>query len=418
MKLLITGGTGFLGRRAAGYLREQGYRVLTPAHKELDITEEASVERWFREHRPDVVIHTAAVSDTGLCQREPERTERVNVAGCVHLARACREWGGKLVICSSDQVYSGSTVTGPHGEEESLSPNNVYGNQKLRAERECLAILPETVCLRLSWMYSTVSFPGEHGHFLTTLKAALEDENLPLTWPVWDVRGITDADEVVRRLPMAWELPGGVYNFGSENDADTFHTVGFLLEKLGLTSALARLTPNTEAFAAQPRNLAMDTAKIRAAGMEFPTTKEGLLKALGKTERSDGHMTLYICLDDRNGLRFNRRRQSRDSAVLEDIRGSLTGPLCIDAFSEKLIREAEIPYVLLPEETGDFFAEDVPPEELLARTEKIVIYRWNRHYPSDVKWEPDLAAMGFALGETTEFPGTSHEKITREVYER
>ena len=129
-------------------------------------------------------------------------------------------------------------------------------------------------------------------------------------------------------------------------------------------------------------------------------------------------MTLYICLDDRNGLRFNRRRQSRDSAVLEDIRGSLTGPLCIDAFSEKLIREAEIPYVLLPEETGDFFAEDVPPEELLARTEKIVIYRWNRHYPSDVKWEPDLAAMGFALGETTEFPGTSHEKITREVYER
>ena len=60
-------------------------------------------------------------------------------------------------------------------------------------------------------------------------------------------------------------------------------------------------------------------------------------------------MTLYICLDDRDGLQFNKRRQSRDAAVLEDIRSQLTGNLLIDPFSEKLIREAEIPYVLPPE---------------------------------------------------------------------
>lgn len=129
-------------------------------------------------------------------------------------------------------------------------------------------------------------------------------------------------------------------------------------------------------------------------------------------------MTLYLCLDDRNGLQFNHRRQSRDSAVLEDIRSQLTGNLLIDPFSEKLIREAEIPYVLPPETASDYFVEDVPPEEILAQTTKLVIYRWNRHYPSDVTWKPDLAAMGFALEETTDFPGTSHENITREVYVR
>lgn len=127
-------------------------------------------------------------------------------------------------------------------------------------------------------------------------------------------------------------------------------------------------------------------------------------------------MTLYLCLDDRNGLQFNHRRQSRDSALLEDLRSRLTGKLLIDPFSEKLIREAEIPYVLPPETAADCFLEDVPSEELLAQTNKIVIYRWNRLYPSDVKWEPDLAALGFVLEETTDFPGTSHEKITREVY--
>ena len=71
-----------------------------------------------------------------------------------------------------------------------------------------------------------------------------------------------------------------------------------------------------------------------------------------------------------------------------------------------------------PETAEDYFAENIPSEEILENTEKMVIYRWNRHYPSDIRWEPDLAELGFALKETTEFPGTSHEKITREVYEK
>ena len=66
----------------------------------------------------------------------------------------------------------------------------------------------------------------------------------------------------------------------------------------------------------------------------------------------------------------------------------------------------------------DYFAEDIPAPEVLENTSKIVIYRWNRHYPSDIRWEPDLEGLGFVLQETTQFPGTSHEKITREVYAR
>ena len=129
-------------------------------------------------------------------------------------------------------------------------------------------------------------------------------------------------------------------------------------------------------------------------------------------------MTVYLCLDDRGGLLYNGRRLSRDAVLLADMAAMVPDVLTIDPFSEKLIREAEIPYVLPPETAEDFFAEDVPAEEILAQTAKIVIYRWNRLYPADVRWEPDLAAMGFAPRETTEFPGRSHEKITREVYER
>lgn len=282
MKLLLTGGSGFLGRRAAACFEKLGFQVLSPSHRELDMTDGAAVRSWFRENKPEAVLHTAAISDTGLCQRNPEWTETVNVAGSVNLAHCCRAFGGRLVLCSSDQVYSGSLLPGPHREEEPVAPNNVYGNQKLRAEQRCLEILPETVCLRLSWMYSAVRFPGEHGHFLTALKAALADPQQPLTWPVHDRRGITDVDAVVKNLPSALELPGGVYNFGSENNANPYETVKEILTALSMTEALARLVPNEEAFAESPRDISMDTAKIRKDGIFFPTTREGLLSALKK----------------------------------------------------------------------------------------------------------------------------------------
>ena len=280
MKLLVTGGSGFLGRRTVEYLKSLGWQVLAPGHKELDITDFSAVREWFCQNMPEAVIHTAAVSDTGLCQQKPEWSETINVTGSVNLARACREFGGKLVICSSDQVYFGGAVAGPHGEAEVLAPANVYGCQKLRAEQECLAVLPETVCLRLSWMYAKEDIPGQHGHFLAMLKAALEDETKPLRWPVFDRRGLTDAEYVVQNLPAALGLEGGIWNYGSENDSNTYETVKAVLEELGLESALGRLEPNEEAFAASPRDISMDMSKLKAAGIVFPTTKEGLRLAL------------------------------------------------------------------------------------------------------------------------------------------
>ena len=280
MKLLVTGGTGFLGRRTAAFFNKLGWQVFTPGHSDLDITDPDAVMEWFRQNKPTAVIHTAAISDTGLCQQNPEWSETVNVAGCVHLAQACQQTGSRLIICSSDQVYFRSTVPGPHGETETLTPGNVYGSQKLRAEQNCLEILPETVCLRLSWMYARESLPGEHGHFLTTLKAALKDETKILTLPIHDRRGITDVDDVVRNLPKALALSGGIWNFGSGNDRNTYDTVKAVLEKADMGQVLNRLVPNNDAFSDHPRDITMDLTKLYDTGIRFPTTEEALLRAL------------------------------------------------------------------------------------------------------------------------------------------
>ncbi len=281
MKLLVTGGSGFLGRRTATYFATLGWQVFTPSHRELDIVDEIGLREWFRHHTPDVVIHTAAVSDTGLCQQKPAWSEHINVTGAVNVAQICREYGAKLILCSSDQVYFGSTIAGPHREDELLSPSNVYGRQKLQAEQDCLAIFPETVCLRLSWMYAQSDLPNQHSHFLTMLKATLQDEMKPLIWPIHDYRGLTDVDTVVKNLPKALQLEGGVWNFGAENDGSTYDTVKAVLQTLGMESALARLQPNREAFAENPRNISMDLTRLKSTGIVFPTTQEGLCLALG-----------------------------------------------------------------------------------------------------------------------------------------
>lgn len=128
-------------------------------------------------------------------------------------------------------------------------------------------------------------------------------------------------------------------------------------------------------------------------------------------------MTLYVCVDDRNGLLFNNRRQSRDRAVLEDIRTSLPDVLTVDSFSEKLIAPTGISYRVGEPELGcHFFLENRKASELLPMAEKVVIYRWNRVYPGDFRFDGELG--GFTLRNTEEFPGTSHEKITKEVYVR
>lgn len=132
-------------------------------------------------------------------------------------------------------------------------------------------------------------------------------------------------------------------------------------------------------------------------------------------------MEIIICLDDNNGMLFNHRRQSRDSKVLEDIKAGIKNSLTIFPFSEKLVSSAEIPYEIMSGSASEntvLFVEDRGIKEFLPVTNKITVYRWNRVYPADMSLDIVLSAEGFPLVSTVDFEGTSHEKITKEVYER
>ena len=135
-------------------------------------------------------------------------------------------------------------------------------------------------------------------------------------------------------------------------------------------------------------------------------------------------MKLIVCVDDSNGMMFNNRRQSRDRVLIEELLNTTKeGRLYIAPYSKILFQDitALIETETLLEEAGadDYcFVENKTLLPHSDRIDELIIYRWNRTYPADMHLDVDLAALSMKLISTTEFAGSSHEKITKELYRR
>ena len=133
-------------------------------------------------------------------------------------------------------------------------------------------------------------------------------------------------------------------------------------------------------------------------------------------------MTLVLCLDDGAGRMFNHRRQSRDRLQMEDLLSTVgERRLLVSPYTAALI-PPEAKNVTVTEafdtarEEDVVFLEDGDPAPLWASVKTLVIYRWNRLYPADVRLTADLSA--FRLQSREEFQGSSHDRITKEVWIR
>lgn len=134
------------------------------------------------------------------------------------------------------------------------------------------------------------------------------------------------------------------------------------------------------------------------------------------------NLKLIVCLDDRGGMAFNRRRQSRDRILIENLVQHVgTARLYVTPYTAKLFRghvldlwETDTP--LLDAGSTDYCFSELEAPSHEADVSELTVYRWNRHYPSDTVFSLNLS--DFTLASTTEFVGSSHEKITKEVWKK
>ncbi len=137
-------------------------------------------------------------------------------------------------------------------------------------------------------------------------------------------------------------------------------------------------------------------------------------------------MKVIVCVDDNNGMMFNKRRQSRDRILIEDVvKNVVGGNLLMAPYSETLFTDSDIDAFFLSE----YILDEADPEDycfienkaLLPysdRIDELIIYRWNRTYPADMYLDISPEALSLKLVSTTEFAGSSHEKITKELYKK
>ncbi len=134
-------------------------------------------------------------------------------------------------------------------------------------------------------------------------------------------------------------------------------------------------------------------------------------------------MILITCADDRMGMLFNHRRLSRDKAVLQDMLTVCDGAsLYASAFSQKLLADFPGEQLRFTENfsagelAGQYVFLEEPERINESAVEKLILYRWNRKYPADQHFPFSLT--NWHMTSSSEFAGNSHERITKEVYER
>lgn len=131
-------------------------------------------------------------------------------------------------------------------------------------------------------------------------------------------------------------------------------------------------------------------------------------------------MILAFCVDDQGGLAFNHRRQSRDRALVADllaaagVRPVFCLPYSAGLFDPGTVTVTDDPGAVSAD--GILFLENADPAAYIPHAEKLILYHWNRLYPADLTLNGTPVQWGYRLQDTTDFAGTSHEKITRERY--
>ena len=276
-KILITGASGFVGGRIVNALKDK-YALLTPSHADLDITSANDVEHYIQANKPDIILHLAAISNTGYCEEHPDESYLVNVVSVENLAKSAAKHDGKLVFFSSDQVYNGNLELGLLEEDVTVSPENHYGRHKLLAEQRAMALCKDCVALRATWMYDTER-PGmkTHNNFVLNFDKAIEN-GTPLRFATREFRGITWIEDVVRNIAHTFELPSGVYNFGAENNLNTYETALEYAHMLGCDPSTI-VVADTERFPEHIRNISISMQKAFKASngkIQFKSTIEGL----------------------------------------------------------------------------------------------------------------------------------------------
>ena len=281
MNILITGCNGQLGNEMQ--LLEKDY----PQHKfyntdvaELDITDQAAIDSFVADNEIDGIVNCAAYTAVDKAESSKELCTSLNTVAPAYLAAAVEKRGGWIVQVSTDYVFNGKAHT-PYKEDDTPSPDSVYGSTKLAGELGVQKFCKRSMIIRTAWLYSTFG----NNFVKTMIRLGKEKQQLGV---IFDQIGTpTYAGDLAIAIMTAIEkgIVPGVYHFSNEGVISWYDFTKAIHRIAGITTChvLPLHTSEYPTPANRPSYSVLDKTKIKQTyNIEIPYWEESLAKCIEK----------------------------------------------------------------------------------------------------------------------------------------
>lgn len=275
MRILITGCNGQLGNEMQLLEKENPqHTYFNTDVAELDITDQAAIEKMVMDHAIDGIVNCAAYTAVDKAEDNQELCRKLNSLAPGYLAAAIEKRGGWMIQISTDYVFDGTNHT-PYTEEAPTCPNSVYGVTKLEGEQAVQRNCPKSMVIRTAWLYSTFG----NNFVKTMIRLGKEKPELGV---IFDQIGTpTYAHDLAVAIFAAINqgVVPGVYHFSNEGVISWYDFTKAIHRIAGITTCHVRPLHTSEypTPASRPHYSVLDKTKIKTVyGIEVPYWEESL----------------------------------------------------------------------------------------------------------------------------------------------
>ncbi len=284
MRLFITGGSGLLGSKVAELALEKGYEVYSgycnhrPEFGEpvrFDLTDPDSIVRTIENVKPDVIIHSAALTDVDRCEKEKDLAYRINVEGTKAVAEVTKKLNSFLIYVSTDYVFDGRR--GMYKEDDETNPVNYYGYTKLLGEKHCRDFCIARTCV----IYGAKPASGKINFALWLIERLEKGENVRIVTDQYITPTLNT--NLARMILDAVEKEAkSIFHLAGATRVSRFEFAQGIARTFGLDDNLIIPSKMSEInwIAARPKDSSLDTSKAARCLDEKPYDLKKALKVL------------------------------------------------------------------------------------------------------------------------------------------
>ncbi len=286
MRIFVTGGSGLLGSKVAEFAVERGYDVYSGYHNhkpefgkavKFDLADADGIAKVISEVRPDVIIHSAALTDVDRCEVEKDLAYRINAEGTRAVAEAARKLNAFLVYVSTDYVFDG--VRGMYREEDETNPVNHYGYTKLAGEQHCQDFCIARTCV----IYGAKPASGKVNFVLWLIDRLEKGESVRIVTDQF-ITPTLNTNLAKMILECAERRLKGIFHLAGATRVSRFEFAKEIAEVFGLDENLIIPSKMDEInwIAKRPRDSSLDVSKAMEYLKEKPFDLRKALKVLKK----------------------------------------------------------------------------------------------------------------------------------------